>query len=66
MQHHCDNCAGDLPAAYIEAHIMQEHVFCCSGRCVAQLLTVWAPARRLWPWREGVALVSMALMMLLW
>ena len=60
---HCDNCAGTLPSAYIEASVYGVPVLVCSGWCVARLLQVWAPVRRRFPLVQIVALcVSMALL----
>ena len=52
---HCDNCAGDLPAASIDAIVHGTPVALCSGRCIAQLLTVWAPTRPVFPWQQALA-----------
>jgi len=51
---HCDNCAGNLPTAYVSGIVYNESVILCSGRCVAELLRVWAPSRRVWPWRQAL------------
>ena len=61
---HCDNCAGDLPRAYASALMYDQSVVLCSGRCAAQLLQVWAPTKRVVPWRQClVALAAMAFAM---
>lgn len=57
---HCDNCAESLEKrAYVEAVVHDMHVICCSGRCVADLLRVWAPSKRTLPWQQTLALIGM-------
>lgn len=46
---YCDNCAGDLPPAYCEGIVRGTPVAVCSGRCLARLMEVWAPARKRYP-----------------
>lgn len=56
---HCDNCASDLPRAYIAALVYDQAVALCSSRCLAQLLEVWAPTRHALPWRQCVAALAL-------
>ena len=58
---YCDNCCADLPGAYYSDLIEGELLQLCSGRCVAELRRVWAPARRVWPWRHGLRAVTACL-----
>lgn len=61
---HCDNCATDLPVAFIDGIVYNEPVRLCSGRCAATLLRAWAPTRRVWPWRQTLA--CLALVLIVW
>lgn len=58
---HCDNCAATLyQCSYVSALVHGEEVICCSGRCVARLQKVWAPAKIGINWRK-LALVALIL-----
>ena len=64
---HCAHCAGDIDRrSHIEAVIYGESVACCSGRCLAQLIQVWAPRKRHYPALVPLLVVLLMAGLALW
>ena len=62
-QQYCDNCANDLPPAYVTGIVHGTAVAVCLGGCLARLLQVWEPGKRRFPLVQTlVSLVFLALL----